>query len=249
MSKTINRQSGFAIGTILLAVILIAAIVSAIAIASRGTTSQSNREGARVQASTLMQQGTNLKNGFDRMIGGGVTGAEIVMSDADANGADGDGNTEATAGYSTGTNCDDDDPCLFDPTAGGASAQNPPGQALIAPATAGVRYQLHNYTIVGSGGGAVGTAAGVDRAIILSGIRRDVCQQINRLAADMPLSEDPPSVGAVAIVLTADDGAAATAFEAAPTNNVTTTPSPEGCVHNGTAADGPFVYYKVMFEQ
>lgn len=242
-----NRQSGFAIGTILLAVILIAAIVSAIAIASRGTSSQSNREGARVQASTIIQQGINIKNGFDRMIGTGTDGTAIQMSLA------GTGNTTAavsgTIMGTTGTNCVSGDPCLYDATAGGTSVQSPPAQAFVAIPPANIRYTLRRLNVF-RGTGFVGTGTAVtgdDKVILLSGLRLDVCQQINALVSGNTIALNAtPDTLTVAAVLTDNDDAAVTAFSAA--GSSANVPNPEGCVQqNGSA--GQYMYYKVVVER
>lgn len=80
MVKRENTTQGFAIGTILLAVILIAAIVSAVAIASRGTSSSSTREKDRLAAATLAQQSVSISQGIQRMLASGVAPENIVGS-------------------------------------------------------------------------------------------------------------------------------------------------------------------------
>jgi len=263
MKTKYNSQSGFAIGTILLAVVLIAAIVSAIAIASRGSSSQSNREGARVQASTILQQGINLKQGFDRMSGTGTLAANVVLSDSDtaAGGPDGLGNTStlgtgaaAAINFTTGTNCIAGDPCIYDPTNGGTTAQSPPTAALFAGAPAGVRYIIRNLT-VNRGGTEIGTAA-ADRVILLSGLRDDVCRQLNQMAASVNVSNAPNTSG-VAVLFTnaagGQDAGAATVLTAVGVGDAAgapqaAVPSPEGCVQQQGVAN-QFMYYKVIAEQ
>jgi len=73
-------ESGFAIGTILLAVILIAAITSAITIASRGNTPNASREEASLKASTLLHEAIKLSQAFDCATSNGYNPAEIIVA-------------------------------------------------------------------------------------------------------------------------------------------------------------------------
>jgi hypothetical protein len=61
-----QNQRGFAIGTVLLAVVLIAAIVSAMAVASRGSISSGDAEKAKVASSMVIMQYTEMNTYFDR---------------------------------------------------------------------------------------------------------------------------------------------------------------------------------------
>jgi hypothetical protein len=73
-------QRGFAIGTVLLAVVLIAAIVSAIAIASRGNSEQGQREKDRLLASVLIQQGIDISQAYVRLIRDGYSRDEVTLT-------------------------------------------------------------------------------------------------------------------------------------------------------------------------
>ncbi len=92
-----NSQSGFAIGLILLAVVLIAAIVAAIAVSTQDSGGSADREQARIQASTLIQQGIALGNADVRWRALG--GSYDTTTPADAADAMGD----FLANSSTGT--------------------------------------------------------------------------------------------------------------------------------------------------
>lgn len=75
-----NGQGGFAIGLILLVVLLIAVIVGAIAVASRSTTSGGNTERDRVISASMINQMQTINNGFVRATqGGGYRGSEVYL--------------------------------------------------------------------------------------------------------------------------------------------------------------------------
>jgi hypothetical protein len=81
-----QTQSGFAIGTILLAVVLIGAIVSAIAIASRGSSNDANLEKRRLDYLLARQQLTDLQMNFERFIATGANPADLIANIYDADG-------------------------------------------------------------------------------------------------------------------------------------------------------------------
>jgi len=83
MTKQVNKQSGFAIGLILLAVVLIAAIVAAIAVSTQDSGSSGDREQARINASTLVQQGIALKNAALRYDALGLNNGADAIADND----------------------------------------------------------------------------------------------------------------------------------------------------------------------
>ncbi len=246
MQKSINRQSGFAIGTILLAVVLIAAIVSAIAIASRGTSNQGNREGSRVNASTIVQQGINLKNGFDRLISTGTDVTTITFGASDNTASNdetmGLAANRGAANFDARGNCLSTDPCLFNPTTGGASVQIPPTTSGVfnASVTAGnlalVRYNLRrNVTLAG-----VGTAN--NNIVTLLGRLSDAtCRQLNVLSgAAASVGTNPPTI-ATAITISADEGGANIDLSA----GQLASGQQEGCFENGTTS-GEYYYFRVL---
>lgn len=95
---------GFAIGAVLLAIVLLAVVAGAIALGSRGSSSNAGDSTARVNAATIVQQSSNLRQGFDIMMARGTSINTITM------------NTDATTG-------------LFHPTVGGTQAQTVPAAA------------------------------------------------------------------------------------------------------------------------
>lgn len=74
-----QRQGGFAIGLILLAVVLIAAIVAAIAVSTSDTANNTNQEEDRVNASTVVQQMTFIRNSAIRW---NALGSSFTSGDA-----------------------------------------------------------------------------------------------------------------------------------------------------------------------
>ena len=81
-----QTQRGFAIGTILLAVVLIGAIVSAIAIASRGSSNDANLEKRRLDYLLARQQLTDLQMNFERFMATGANPGSLIANIYDADG-------------------------------------------------------------------------------------------------------------------------------------------------------------------
>jgi hypothetical protein len=80
-----HPRSGFAIGTILLAVVLIAALVSALAIASRGSSNTSGREKARIAAATTINTAYTLKQNIERLLAQGIDANSLFMAEISGN--------------------------------------------------------------------------------------------------------------------------------------------------------------------
>lgn len=68
----VRRDSGIALGPILFIIAILGILATAIAAGSGSFTGNAGAEAARVNASALIQIGTLLKSGFDRMIGTGA---------------------------------------------------------------------------------------------------------------------------------------------------------------------------------
>ncbi|MGD9650520.1 MAG: hypothetical protein AB7U41_07025 [Dongiaceae bacterium] len=250
MTKTCKSQSGFAIGTILLAVVLIAAIVSAIAIASRGTTNQSGREQSRINATTVIQQGINLKQGYDRLMANGIDRTNIVI-----------GAPAATPGTTVGTNAAGTvnctgatapNVCLFDNPNGGTATQVPPQQAVELGAANNpnpLRYKrMAGVTVPG-----IGSTVGNDIVIYLTDISRQVCQQINNVSSGnlIPSNANPPvptTLLAAGALTPANETAGFDLTGIETTANFNTQ---EGCVRIiGAAEDetSTYMYFRVVSE-
>lgn len=248
-----NPEQGFAIGTILLAVVLIAAIVSAISAASRGSSSTQNREGARIQASALINQSLNLKSGFDRLTTIGVNRFSIVMAgdDRDNDGADDcdDGDQVALAAL--------DAVCLYDSVEGGAAAQRPPTQAFVEGAINA--EESDRWVLLGAGSANVpdgrvpgvgsSSATGVGgRNIVASvhNITNDVCRQINNIVHGVSIRTDPPILAEAVDFTDSEIAGNAPNFTGAGAANEGWA---EGCViPNGGTGNDAGIYYRVVSE-
>ena len=124
-----KNQSGFAIGAILMAIVLLAAVAGAIALGGRNRSSNSSDQSAVVTAATVVQEANNLRAGFDVMLARGTTLSTITFDNA------------ATTG-------------LLNPTTGGAELQTLPAAATSTNET--WQYKNGTVKIVGIGTDAGG---------------------------------------------------------------------------------------------
>lgn len=153
MRSTRAYNRGLAISTILLAVILLAAIAITIALSSRNGNATSSAQQDRLLASTMLHQAQTFRTGFDMMQANGVEIQTITFDTASGTG-------------------------LWGPN-GTIVYQYPPAAALTSTASdwgyknssGQGNVQLMN----------IGTAAGSERVIQLNRITKGVCQQINQL--------------------------------------------------------------------
>jgi hypothetical protein len=116
------NERGFAVGAILLAVVLMSVVAAAMVLGNRGPSGSAGDHASKVNAATIIQQGTNLRMGFDVMQARGIAPASVTF-DATAN---------------TG---------LFNPNAGGAQPQTAPASAQTTVAA----WAYHSAKIVGVG--------------------------------------------------------------------------------------------------
>lgn len=184
-----HRQSGFAIGTVLLAVILIAAIVTAMAIASRGNSQNIQSEQDRLMASNMLQQVNNLNVEYTRLITNGYSPTAVTLgTNAAVPGYDlYAGNPNGVTG---GTDCDSSNAnCIY------TNIRIFPLRAETFDGPAG-RFQLRqNAWIPGVGSSQVGAgqlATGRNIVILRSDIKRGVCQNINNILHSLSIQEEPP---------------------------------------------------------
>lgn len=154
-----ERVRGLAIGFILLAVILIAAIGIAIAVGARGKTS--SLEESSALASAIVQQGVNIRLAVDRMVGDGVVKtAAFITLDTDAH---------------TG---------LYNPAFGYLPQQLPPAAAFTG-SSAPSQWQLISRTsgsypsIYAYGALSIGGMTLSSTYVILPYLTRSVCGAIN----------------------------------------------------------------------
>jgi hypothetical protein len=81
-----NNRSGIAIGPILFVVAILAILATAIAAGSSTFATSSSQETNRVNASSMIQLGQNLKMGVDRMVALGTAIANVDINDANTTG-------------------------------------------------------------------------------------------------------------------------------------------------------------------
>ena len=75
-------QAGIAIGPILFVVAILAVLVGALAAGSGGFSSSTAKDSTRTQVSALIEQGTIMKIGFDKLFGTGIQIEEMILSPA-----------------------------------------------------------------------------------------------------------------------------------------------------------------------
>ena len=147
--KHLPRQSGFAIGAVLLVIALIGVVAAAIAAATRGqTNTNTTTQQDTTNASALMYQAATLDGAFSRMVANGQAATGVTFD------------TTATTG-------------LFNPTTGTSRPANPPATAF----TSGVPGTWTYNKLVKLNG--VGTAAAADYVVALTGLTSTVCAAIN----------------------------------------------------------------------
>ena len=150
-STRLSVNAGIAIGPILFVVAILAVLVGALAAGSGGFGSSTANDSNRINGSTLIEQGTNLKTGMDRIMVNGALTTDVVFSQT----------------YTT-TNAAN---ALFSPSGGGLTFQNPP--PLVVDATVNTWRYVNAATIPG-----IGTAA--NQVVVAAQVRNlALCQAIN----------------------------------------------------------------------
>ena len=161
------RQAGFIQAALLFGIALMTAVLGGFALANRSPTSQTDTEQAKVNASVILKQASDLRDGVARYssdFGSSSIGA-MTFSNTGPQG-------------------------LFDPVARYASPQIMPSSAfntgedieIKAPDTLVAGHWYLNKATIGSGL-ATGSA---DPMVILPGLREDVCGRVNTLLYGSP---------------------------------------------------------------
>lgn len=217
-----SAQSGFIQAALLFGIALMTAVLGGFALANRSPTSQTDVEQAKVNASVILKQASDLRDGVARY--SSDFGSSAVETTMDFTNAVGVG--------------------LFDPAARYASPQIMPTSAFVAgpatviqplgtnPLVAGHWY--FNNATAGNGLGG----PGVDPMVVLPGLREDVCARVNILlygANTVP----------VATTALADWSNNTTAVDGAISGLAGVAGWPEGCIET---SDGSFVYFKAVQE-
>ena len=129
--SSLAPNAGIAIGPILFVVAILAVLVGALAAGSGGFGSSTADDSNRINSSTLIEQGTNIKTAVDRLMINGNAPADLYLSPL----------------YSSGNAA----VAVYSPSGGGLTPQSPPANVLAA--SAGWSYVAPaNGNLLGIGG-------------------------------------------------------------------------------------------------
>lgn len=215
-----QAQAGFIQAALLFGIALMTAVLGGFALANRSPTSQTDVEQAKVNASVILKQGSDLRDGVAR-----------YASDFGSSSVTGPLDFSITTGVG-----------LFDPDARYASPQIMPTTAFAngedtsikAPGSPTPNVAGHWYLNKATVGNTLATAA-ADPMVVLPGLRDDVCGRVNTLLYGSDTI--PASVGALsAWTGNTNGGISAVAGVAG---------WPEGCI---VTSDAKHVYFKVVQE-
>ena len=224
LKKQINvrsREQGFIQAALLFGIALITAVLGGFALANRSPTSQTDAEQAKVNASVILKQASDLRDGVARYAGD--FGSSAVLNTLDL-----------SAVANTG---------LFDPQFRYASPQIMPRATFRDPNSTYATIKSpsaaaagHWYINKATAGNILATTA-ADPMVILPGIRQDVCGRVNTLLYGS--SAIPTSTAAVAAWIAGTDGGIS--------SNGDVEGWPEGCVATNDATP-EYVYFKAVQE-
>jgi hypothetical protein len=213
-----SRQGGFIQAALLFGIALITAVLGGFALANRSPTSQTDQEQAKVNASVILKQASDLRDGVARFASD--FGSSAVTNNLDFSADPNQGLFDAAARYAS--------PQIMPTSAFGLGEST----AIQTPAgnVAGHWY-LNKATI----GNSLATGL-ADPMVILPGLRMDVCGRVNKLLYGSDAI--PASTAALADwkTISTDGGIAALPAVAG---------WPEGCV---ATSDTKYVYFKVVQE-
>lgn len=213
-----HKETGLAIGVILLAIILLAALSLAIAYGIRAGTAGNSDYKNKTLATSVINQAAYIQRAYDDFYSAGVNTCRVRFYPADAGATD-----PYTYHY------------VYDPAYTTVPVQVAPADALVDPAqTFGLRYSLC-FGLVhepGVGGSAVAYQRG-HYAVLLPDLKKGVCEQINQTLW-----------GSKSISVAADTFTTWVEYW----NNETLWPGtrnqPEACFQT---SDGHYIYYKLVF--
>lgn len=217
-----HHQAGFIQAALLFGIALMTAILGGFALANRSPTSQTDVEQAKVNASVILKQGSDLRDGVQRYATD--NGSSAVTSTMDF-----------SAVTSTG---------LFDVAARYASPQIMPVSAFasapttVNPSTSatGGNQAGHWYLNRDIAGNGLGSSA-ADPMVILPNLRQDVCLRVNRLLYGSTATVPSITTGNLSDFTSLSGGAV--------TMVAATSGWPEGCVR---AQSSEYVYFKTIQE-
>lgn len=216
-------EAGFIQAALLFGIALMTAVLGGFALANRTPTSQTDVEQAKVNASVILKQGSDLRDGIQRF--------------ASDNSSDAVKGTAATNNMTFG----DTGSGLFNPANRYASPQTMPASAFATTASAvpkapearaaGHWYFSRIRTLPG-----IGDPAAVDPIVLITDLGSKVCDRINAILYGPNATTETLTAGTLANV---KDDTGTVTFAAGNTNQ------PEACVKT---TDNKHVYFKVVQE-
>lgn len=213
-----TQQAGFIQAALLFGIALMTAVLGGFALANRSPTSQTDTEQAKVNASVILKQASDLRDGVARY--SSDFGSSAVLGTLDFS------NTS--------------DVGLFDPVARYASPQIMPTSAfddgatttINAPSPLSAGHWYINKTTPGNG---LAVQLNADPMVLLPDLRADVCGRVNTLL----YGSDTIPTTTVTLADWIADGDGLIAASAG------TAGWPEGCV---ATSDTKYVYFKAVQE-
>lgn len=170
ISTSEKHQLGFMNALIMFGIALVVAMMSAWAIANRGSNTSATVEQVKTISSVILKEGSDVKDGFSRAMANNVSPSQISF--------------DATSG--TG---------IFDPTKGYVSPQTTPIKAYVG-ATPSTFLWTYNKAISIMN---VGVSGNSDYVITLADLSIDVCNRINNILYNTSFAGPPPvGVGTLA---------------------------------------------------
>jgi hypothetical protein len=216
-----QKQSGFIQAALLFGIALMTAVLGGFALANRSPTSQTDVEQAKVNASVILKQASDLRDGVARYSSDFGSSAVLTMDFSNTSGQG-----------------------LFDPSARYASPQIMPTSAFAAGADTSIKPPSapsagHWYVNKATAGKLLATTD-EDPMVILPDLREDVCGRVNTLLYGSNIV--PSATNALSDWLAGTDGGISAISTAAPAD---ASGWPEGCIET---SDNKFVYFKVVQE-
>lgn len=223
LDRNFHQNAGIAIGPILFVIAILAVLVGALAAGSGGFGSSTADDAKRVQATTLIQQGTTIKSAMDRLLVQGFDTTSIIVSPT------------FTTGNAEGA--------LFAPAGGGLTPQVPPANIIAASAAWGY-VPAANLPGIGS--------TGANDFITLIEVKdTSVCKALNsvifgRTATQTTTIPAPSSAATITnAAVTASDGVAATGNAADLSGIASLSGRTQGCFSDGGTTP-KFYYYQIL---
>ncbi len=226
-----NPERGNVMFYILIAVALLAALITAVAQSGRGSIKQVGEEKSRLLASEITEYANSIANAVAQLRLRGVKETDLCFDDANWGGAN----------YNH-AGCGDDINKIFHLSGGGITWKNAPEMAMDNAAAPDDLWHIYADNEVQNIGTTCGAAACADLILVVNELSLEVCKQINTLLDVTDPDTAPPG----------DTGIGTTRYigvygydetignEASELSGKTA-----ACLHE-TAAPNEYVFYKVL---